>query len=461
MPIVAMPDGTQVSFPDAMPADQIKALIAQKFPSAVAGAGMKPSVPSEGTVSAAPIGDEIVKRGSILPLGKTAAGDIVPALPEFIEGPRRTIMDMIEGKRGPRDISGKEIFELGALFSGASPATRAVESAGAGRAVAKVLEDKTTGAEAVPVKPPAPTTPELKASSQSAYRAADEAGVALKPAAFRNMVAEVATEVKKAGFDKDIQPKAAAALRRLASEIEAGSSPTLGEFDILRQVAKNSATDKDANERRIGRIITSTMDHFVDRLRPEDVMGGNAESGVAALKEARGLWARKAKSEQIDEMFEKAANNAPSYSASGYENALRLQFKALANNPNRMRQFSGDEQDAIRAVVRGDALQKTMTHLGKFSPTAGFFGSLLSGGVVLDAIVRGNPELLAIPAVGAMARFAATKRREMAAGKVSEMVRGGKPMADYMAEQATQRGSTLGPTLGRAGLLSTEGFMGP
>lgn len=35
MPIVKMPDGTQVSFPDDMPADQIKSMIASKFPDAV------------------------------------------------------------------------------------------------------------------------------------------------------------------------------------------------------------------------------------------------------------------------------------------------------------------------------------------------------------------------------------------------------------------------------------------
>jgi hypothetical protein len=35
MPIVGMPDGTQVQFPDEMPADQIKGLIAQKFPDQV------------------------------------------------------------------------------------------------------------------------------------------------------------------------------------------------------------------------------------------------------------------------------------------------------------------------------------------------------------------------------------------------------------------------------------------
>lgn len=35
MPVVGMPDGTQVSFPDDMPGDQIRSLIAQKFPDAV------------------------------------------------------------------------------------------------------------------------------------------------------------------------------------------------------------------------------------------------------------------------------------------------------------------------------------------------------------------------------------------------------------------------------------------
>lgn len=36
MPVVRMPDGTQVSFPDEMPADQIRSLIQQKFPDAAA-----------------------------------------------------------------------------------------------------------------------------------------------------------------------------------------------------------------------------------------------------------------------------------------------------------------------------------------------------------------------------------------------------------------------------------------
>lgn len=50
MPVIGMPDGTQVSFPDEMPGDQIKSLIAQKFPQQVAGlsnGGAQSYIPAE------------------------------------------------------------------------------------------------------------------------------------------------------------------------------------------------------------------------------------------------------------------------------------------------------------------------------------------------------------------------------------------------------------------------------
>ena len=46
MPVVGMPDGTQVQFPDTMPADQIRTLILNKFPNA--GSGIPDSGPSIG-----------------------------------------------------------------------------------------------------------------------------------------------------------------------------------------------------------------------------------------------------------------------------------------------------------------------------------------------------------------------------------------------------------------------------
>lgn len=440
-------------------------------------AGFTPPTLSDANAVSGPAKDELKYRSSFLPLGKTKSGDVVPAIPQFLEGPRQTVMDLLEGKRTADQITGKEIFELGGLLANPSaaagsgkaiaavaagktpPATPSVETAGALRTIAKNAE--TGFADNSIEKPNVLTTPELKQQSQAAYKAADDAGIQIKPDAFRNMVASILPEVKKAGFDKDIQPAAAAALRRLGTEIENGSAPTLSELDILRQVAKGAASKPDANERRISRIITGKMDDFVSNLKPEDLISGDSEAGNAALLQARQLWTQYIKGDKIDQLFEKAANNSSNYSAGGYELALRNQFKALANNPNRMRQFSADEQDAIKNVVRGDLTQNTMTKLGKFSPTAGFFGALVSGEIALQALT--NPKLLLIPGIAGIAKFYAGKLREGRANAVSELVRGGKPMADYQSALATQRaseGNTFGSAIQRGGLTGLGTFGG-
>src|SRR6185369_8759524 len=50
--------------------------------------------------------DTLEKRGSILPAGRDKEGNLVAALPSFLEGPRQTIMDLIEGRRNSSQITG-------------------------------------------------------------------------------------------------------------------------------------------------------------------------------------------------------------------------------------------------------------------------------------------------------------------------------------------------------------------
>ena len=423
-----------------------------------------------------PAPDELAFRGDFLPVGKTKSGDIVPALPKFLEGPRQTIMDLIEGKRTADQISGKEVFDLGGLFAGASPAAGSgkaiaqaagrgknklpgaapvvtepvgVETAGMARTIAKnvgdIFQNKTQE------KPDVLSTPEIKAASQALYKAADESGIVIKNETFRSLAGDIITSVRREGFDKDIQPKVAAALRRFQSDVESGANPTLSQMDILRQVVRGAATSADSNERRIARTVIGKIDGFMRGLTPNDVIGGDTANGPQLLAGARQLWSQKAKGEQIDEMFNKALNNTPNYNASGFENALKNQFKSLANNPNRMRQFDAQEQEAILNVVRGDDTQAAMRKLGKFSPTAGFFAGVLSGEIALHALE--NPKLLAVPIIGGIARAIATARTNSAATKVSEMVRGGPAFKAYLEELAAQRAgeaNTFGSALQRS-----------
>jgi hypothetical protein len=473
-------------------------------------------------------GDDLAFRSTILPLGKTKEGNIVPAVPgaikSLIDLPEQFIKAGQAGPPGSREITAAAVAPAAETAMAASPSSPAA----IGPAIREGASELINLA-----RPAIQNTQELKTAAQASYKVAEDAGVKLKPEAFQQMVSEIVPELKKAGFDKDIQPKAAAALRRFQAEIESGASPSLSELDILRQVAGSAAKSIDSNERRIARIITGKMDDFIDRASekeftsdPERVAGaavevitpqgskifrgpihsdaqeaavnalgkenvtsvntingfvtssgrflnrteasklsntvanlhsahgaaplskdGGGPAAVSALKDARRLWARHSKADQIDQLFEKAANNSSNYSASGFENALRNQFRALANNPNRLRKFSADERAVIKNVVRGGKLQNAMVKLGKYSPAAGFFGGVVAGEIGIRAFQ--NPELLpllAVPAVAAVAKYAATKVRTKSAEQLREMVQGGKQTAEYFKKRKALRSGIVTDT---------------
>ena len=122
------------------------------------------------------------------------------------------------------------------------------------------------------------------------------------------------------------------------------------------------------------------------------------------LGDARKMWSQQAKSQQIEDLINKA--NINSSGSFNQDQALRTQFQALARNPNRMSRFSPDEQAAILKVASGSALDQAVFGLGKMAPT-----NLHSMGVNAlfegAAAAGGNPWLGTAPAiVGVPAKIA-------------------------------------------------------
>lgn len=405
-------------------------------------------------------GDDLAYRSTILPLGKTKEGNIVPAVPGLVKSaigaveslaglPKQLISAGSAGPPGSREVTEAAI----------APAADTAMAFGPTSAGAKV-------AKALLPKPEIPTTEELHAAGSAAYKVADQSGIQIKPEAFRDMVSDLVSELKNSGFDKDVQPKSAAAVRRLGQEvssrkpqtsteavtkmvdgkrviselktIEKPSTPvSISEFDTIRKVAQAAAKSNEPDERRVAGIIKGAMDDFLSNITENDVVSGDIQAGAAALKQARELWGRYSKSSEIDRLFDNASLSAGNYSAAGYENALRNEFKTLARNQNRMRKFSAEEQDAIRAVAKGNKTLSALTKLGKFSPTSGFFGGVLSGEIALKAAA--NPALLAIPGIAAVAKYAANKMRASLAERARATVAGGKSAADTMKNIKTQK----------------------
>src|SRR5262245_30641054 len=81
--IVAQIKGTQA--PQGTQSPDTQAALQEEARQSLAAQGIRP----EGRPG------EIVERGAILPFGVDQEGKVSLALPEFLEGPRRTIMDLL------------------------------------------------------------------------------------------------------------------------------------------------------------------------------------------------------------------------------------------------------------------------------------------------------------------------------------------------------------------------------
>lgn len=113
MPIVAMPDGTQVSFPDDMPADQIRGMIAQKFPDAVPKT--EPSIAADVAKSGGVgLAQGAIGMAGMIPdiarMMKGAANEYLfdPLLNATIGPPSKKLSDLVTGPRPdqqPTDIN--------------------------------------------------------------------------------------------------------------------------------------------------------------------------------------------------------------------------------------------------------------------------------------------------------------------------------------------------------------------
>lgn len=266
-----------------------------------------------------------------------------------------------------------------------------------------------------------PSTQEIKAAASAAYKRADQAGVVIKHDAVQGLGDKIDKAVTDAGIDPTLHPKAVAAVNRV---LGSSGDITLKQMDILRRVANGAAGSMDKDESRIAHIVLDHIDDFVENLSAKDTLAGNTGEATSAIKDARSLWSKQAKSSTIDNLIDRAKNRSEVVSGSGLENALRVEFRGLAQNEKRMSRFSPEEQRAIRDVARGGAVSNFARTIGKLAPT-----NLISILGEMGAIAH-DPKALAIPIAGTVGRVVATNMTKKAAKAASEIVRrGGKPSA--------------------------------
>ena len=252
-----------------------------------------------------------------------------------------------------------------------------------------------------------PSIEELKKTSGTLYKFAEDAGVAFKRNDFSGFVGNLRKEMFKEGLDQQIHPTVYRAIERMS---DIPKRPiTLEEIDILRRVAGASIKSNNADERRLGAILTDRLDKFVEGAGRGQLVSGN-DKAIEALTEARNLWKQGKKAQILENIFDVAElRSEANYTQSGMEQALRSRLVNLAANEKAMRQFNKTEQAAIREAAQGGSMQNFFRYVGKLAPTSVIPAV---GGAMLGTQMFGTSGAVgaAVPAaVGAASRAIATR----------------------------------------------------
>jgi hypothetical protein len=221
--------------------------------------------------------------------------------------------------------------------------------------------------KAFQAKPSIPTTGELKASSQAAYNLADQAGLVVKPQGVQTLATDVKSMLANEGYHPSLQGKIAPVLQELDNLSQ--GNVTLKGLDVLRKMTSAARMDADPSTRRLGAMTTEKIDDFLNNLTPNDVLMGNAQQGISALKEARSLWSSFRKADMVDEALKMAEMRSQStYSGGNIENAIRQEFRKILQSPKKSSAFNNQEKAALAKIVTGNSGQGTVRLLGKLAP---------------------------------------------------------------------------------------------
>lgn len=250
------------------------------------------------------------------------------------------------------------------------------------------------------------TAEQLRGRAQQLYKVSDDSGMIINQSKYWQGVDDIKQLMIREGLSKKSHPETYEAYFHLREQIGKGHKTFRG-LDQLRQeiaAAKGASAGKD---RRLASQLVEEFDDWFMDIKKSDILGGADPRIVQdALVEARALWSRSAKAEVIENLVERASHRASAnYTQAGFENALRQQFRALIDNPKKMRFFSEQEAKALERVVTGDLLGNALREVGQLAPK-GLIGKAI--GIAGGHAIGGPVGAIAVPTAGAAARAGAT-----------------------------------------------------
>lgn len=283
-------------------------------------------------------------------------------------------------------------------------------------AIARALKNKGASLAASSVD-------DLKAQASKKYDLAEANGVSATQPQTQKLSSDVLDIVTNEGLVSPTgrisksYPKVTDSLNMI-DDYAKGDMSVKGMKNVRKTLTK-AAGSADADEARIGSKLLKKFDDFTSPLATE-------------LSDARGIYHKAKKGEMIDTAIELAGSRAGQFSGSGFENALRTEFRALDRKiiKGQLKGISPDEAASIKKVANGGTVDNILRNIGRFAPTGAVSTGVTAGVPFAIGSAIGGPALGAGLSGGAMlgtslARDAATKATTRNANIASALMRRG------------------------------------
>jgi hypothetical protein len=279
-----------------------------------------------------------------------------------------------------------------------------------------------------------PSVEALKDSASTLYETARKSGATLaQPASAQmaqNMRAIAAAEgiITPTGRINNSYQKVSELIRSFDDYAQGNLS--VDQMQSVRRLIQNALKSPDGDERRIAMAMMDEFHRFLDPIAPE-------------IAQANQIYSRAMKGDMIETAIELAGARAGQFSGSGFENALRTEFRALdrAIVKGQLKGLSGQEILAIQSVARGGKIENVARYLGKLAPTGivsmgGSFGIPFAVGNAIGGPGLGAALGAGTMGVGMAGRSAATAMTLNNARLAAAMARSGGQMPQVVSGAA-------------------------
>jgi hypothetical protein len=487
MPIVAMPDGTQVQFPDNMPENAIRTLISRKFPDAMTQArtalaqglkegkrgdqetyrtaafrtnqGVPAAGPTDAAMSGATAGFADEASAAVrAPVDMLTRGEGFDEAYQHNLAAERDRLDQYR-KASPvastaAEVAGGLVMPVSKVVGPIKQAigTGAVVGAGnsEGDLVQRASDAATSGAisgalggvvagigRAVGGKAPSsvPSIPELKDEARNLYRSSAIRDFEIAPQSVSNAAAGIRARLDAEGFDEIIGTKAHAILKRLESAPEGSTVTGLNLHSIQKTLGK-AAGSMDPQEKAAASMALREFNDFLENVPAANVVKGSADDFVNTMREANGNYSRAMQASNIDNKIIQAETRAAaSNSGMNVANTVRQRMADVKLNPKQSRGMHPDDVAAAGQIAEGTRAGNIVRKIGNIAGGGGGLGTLAAGAAGVGAAGAysndpGSSALgLALPAFGFAMRGLGNRMTLNQANKLSEAIRARAPLA--------------------------------